>query len=174
MKAKRIIVILAVLVLGFSTFSFAEGIDYRVRQAHEQIERGIKSGALTRDEARRLENELNSVLDDEARMKADGRLNRYERERLEKELDRLERYIASLKSDDDRKDRDGRRDKHQQRWSICANEGEYCKFKGQKSIRYGAGERWNYQTARNGISCSNKVFGDPASGVHKACYIEED
>jgi cell division protein FtsB len=153
MKAKRIIVILAVLVLGFSTFSYAEGIDYRVRQAQEQIERGIKSGALTREEANRLKDELNNVL---------------------KELDRLERHISNLKSNDNRRDHDGRSENHQQRWIICAAEGEYCKFKGQKSIRYGAGDKWNYQTARNGISCSYKVFGDPAPGVHKACYVEAD
>jgi len=174
MKAKRIIVILAVLVLGCSTFSYAEGIDQRVRQANEQIERGINSGALTREEARRLKDELYSVRDDEARMKADGRLNRYERERLEKELDRLERHISRLKSDDDRRDHDGRSDNHRQRWIKCATEGGYCKFDGLKRIRYGAGESWNHKTASNGISCKNKVFGDPAPGVVKACYVEVD
>jgi seryl-tRNA synthetase len=167
MKAKRIIVIIAVLVLGFSTFSYAEEMDSRIRQAQEKIERGIQSGALTRDEANRLRKELNNVRDDEARIKA-------ERERLDKELDRLERHISNLKSNDGRKDHDGRSENHQQRWIICATEGEYCKFKGQKSIRYGAGDRWNYKTASNGISCNYKIFGDPAPGVHKACYFEAD
>ncbi|MEI6205687.1 MAG: hypothetical protein WCP20_02775 [Desulfuromonadales bacterium] len=112
MKIKCLIVLLAVFVLGFTTFSYAEGegIHQRVRQAHDQIERGVKSGSLTREEAHRLKNELNSVRDDEARMKADGRLSHGERARLEKELDRLERHISRAKSNDERRDSDDRRD----------------------------------------------------------------
>jgi septal ring factor EnvC (AmiA/AmiB activator) len=104
MKTRQLIVLLTVCVLGVTTFSYAEGqgIHERVRQAHEQIERGIRSGSLTREEAHRLRNELNSVRDDEARMKADGRLSHSERARLEKELDRLERHIFRAKTNDDR------------------------------------------------------------------------
>lgn len=65
----------------------------------------------------------------------------------------------------------GHEDGRQDRWVRCANEGGYCKFRGQKDIRYGAGDRWSHQSARNGISCSNSVFGDPAPGVGKACFI---
>ena len=67
----------------------------------------------------------------------------------------------------------GHNDGRQDRWVRCANEGGYCKFYGQKDIRYGAGDRWNYQSARNSISCSNNVFGDPAPGVGKACYYQD-
>ena len=79
--------------------------------------------------------------------------------------------------DDSRQDhgvRSGHDNRPQDRWVRCANEGGYCKFNGQRDIRYGAGDRWNYQSARNGISCSYKVFGDPAVGVVKACYYQED
>ena len=67
----------------------------------------------------------------------------------------------------------GRNDGHQYQWVHCANEGGFCRFNGQKDIRYGAGDRWNYQSARNSIACSNDVFGDPAVGVGKACYYQE-
>ena len=113
MKIKCLIVLLVAFVLGFTTFSYAQGrdqggrnahesqgiqgIDQRIRNAHEGIDRGIKSGALTREEANRLKSELNSVRKDEARMKADGRLTHQERQRLEKELNRLEKYISRLK-----------------------------------------------------------------------------
>jgi hypothetical protein len=108
MKKKGLIVLLVAFVIGFATFSYAQGrgqegvqnINQRLRSAHEGIERGIRSGALTREEARRLKDELDSVLREEARMKADGRLNRQERQRLDKELDRLERHISNLKRND--------------------------------------------------------------------------
>jgi hypothetical protein len=81
----------------------SEGIGQRIRHAQERIERGIDSGALTRDEARRLKRELNDLLDDEAQMRADGRLSQRERVRLEMELDRLEKHISRLKQNDNRR-----------------------------------------------------------------------
>ena len=125
MKTKCLIVLLAVFVLGFATFSYAQGrdqgdrkahesqgikgIDQRLRNAHAGIDRGIQSGALTREEANRLKGELNRVRDDEARMKADGRLTHQERQRLENELNRLEKHISQLKHNVNRRDKDQRR-----------------------------------------------------------------
>jgi hypothetical protein len=105
MKDKRLFVLFAILVLGFTTFCYAEGqgIHQRVMDAHDRIDRGIRSGSLTREEAHSLKNQLNSIRDDEARMKADGRLTYHERERLEKELDRLERHISRAKRNDNRR-----------------------------------------------------------------------
>jgi len=65
----------------------------------------------------------------------------------------------------------GHDDGRQARWVRCANEGEYCRFDGNRDIRYGADGRWSNKSARNGISCSNDVFGDPAPGTTKACFI---
>ena len=124
MKTKYLIVLLTVLFLSFTTLSYAQGrdrgrnanesqgiqgIDQRLRNAHEGVDRGIQSGALTREEANRLKSELNSVRNDEARMKADGRLTHQERQRLEKKLDRLEKRISQLKHNDNRRDTDHRR-----------------------------------------------------------------
>jgi hypothetical protein len=125
MKTKCVIVLVVAFVLGFTTFSYAQGrdqrgrhenesqgiqgINERVRDAHESIDRGIRSGALTKEEAHRLKSELNHVREDEARMRADGRLTHKERERLEKELERLEKHIYSLKHNDNRRDTDHRR-----------------------------------------------------------------
>jgi septal ring factor EnvC (AmiA/AmiB activator) len=125
MKTKYLIVLLAVLFLSFTTLCCAQGrdqrgrhenesqgiqgLDQRLRNAHDGVERGIRSGALTREEANRLKSELNSVRDDEARMKADGRLTHKETQRLEKELNRLEKHISQLKHNDNRRDTDHRR-----------------------------------------------------------------
>ena len=125
MKTKSLIVLLAAFVLGFATLSYAQGrdqggrnthesqgiqgIDQRIRNAHAGIDRGIETGALTREEAKRLKSQLNSVRDDEAKMKADGRLTYQERQRLEKELNRLEKHISQLKYNDNKRDKDHRR-----------------------------------------------------------------
>lgn len=103
MKVKRVLLVLAAFVLGFTTFSYADDIDRRVRHAVERIERGLDSGALTREEGHRLRRELHAIRDDEARMKADGRLSPRERDRLEKELDRLERHISRFKHNENRR-----------------------------------------------------------------------
>jgi len=123
MKTRYIIALLVAFVLGLTTFSYAQdhrgghgsgqegvqNIDHRINSAHEKIDRGIQSGALTREEAHRLKAELNAVRDDEARMRADGRLSRHERDRLEKELDRLERHISRLKNNDNTRELGHRR-----------------------------------------------------------------
>ena len=125
MKTRCSIVLLAVFVLGFATFSYAaerdhrggnanesqgiQGLDQRIRNANESIDRGIQYGALTREEAHRLKSELISVREKQTRMKADGRLTHNETRRLEMELERLEKHISQFKHNDNRKGNDHRR-----------------------------------------------------------------
>lgn len=104
MNVKRIVVLLALFVFGFATFAFADSIDQRVRHAHERIERGIQSGQLNRNEAHSLKRQFHQIREDEARMRADGRLSHHERERLHRELDHLERRISHLKHNENRRD----------------------------------------------------------------------
>lgn len=65
--------------------------------AQQRIEYGRRSGALTREEVYTLREELNRVQHHAARARADGYLDRWERERLSMELERLERRISHLK-----------------------------------------------------------------------------
>jgi hypothetical protein len=61
---------------------------------------------------------------------------------------------------------------HDSRWTRCATEGQYCRIEGAARVRYGADNRYEYRNVTNGILCSEKLFGDPAFGVHKTCeYI---
>ncbi|MCE1226087.1 MAG: hypothetical protein LWW87_06305 [Geobacteraceae bacterium] len=168
MQIIRIVMFVAASALCFSATSHASEIEQRVRRAYEQIDRGIQSGDITRDEARRLKGDFKKIRDDE--------------ERLNNELDRLERNIYRAKNNDNRKDdyrghddfRGPDRGHHQVRWERCAGEGENCRFRGTREIRYGAGDRWSYRSQTNSITCNNAVFGDPAPGTPKACYIKID
>ena len=56
--------------------------------------------------------------------------------------------------------------------AVCAQEGGFCQFRGEATVRYGAHGRYAIRHARNGIPCNNRVFGDPAPGVPKRCIIE--
>lgn len=58
-------------------------------------------------------------------------------------------------------------------WRRCAVENGYCKVPRPANVRYGIGERWIYQTVRDGIECSNQAFGyDPARGYQKICEMQ--
>jgi len=57
----------------------------------------------------------------------------------------------------------------------CANEGATCKIPAGKTatVKYGANTIFATKLAVTGsISCNNTTFGDPSSGVVKACYYE--
>jgi len=58
-------------------------------------------------------------------------------------------------------------------WAPCAAEGGRCNFVGKAAVRYGAGNSWAYGTAKDGITCTNATFGDPAEGTQKACYFQQ-
>ena len=69
--------------------------------------------------------------------------------------------------------RDERRDDRfdARTWVKCANEDGYCKVNGSEIVKYGAGNQWATRKVNGGVRCSPAAFGDPAVGVHKACYI---
>lgn len=57
-------------------------------------------------------------------------------------------------------------------WEACAREGGQCNFRGAAMLRYGAGGRYAYLEANDGIACRNDSFGgDPAPGVSKQCEV---
>jgi hypothetical protein len=57
-------------------------------------------------------------------------------------------------------------------WNQCAGENGTCNFSGTMSVAYGANGQYSYGTFSNGTDCNNSVFGDPASGYAKTCYVE--
>ncbi|WP_280192410.1 pilus assembly protein [Delftia sp. PS-11] len=53
----------------------------------------------------------------------------------------------------------------------CADENGTCTSNGTQEIWYGAQNSWKRAPLSGTTACSNGVFGDPLSGVVKACYL---
>ena len=111
MKKIAFSTIFAIIIFASMTACYAErgdwhgGIRARIEEDQQRIERGIEHGSLTRHEAMQLRRELGSILDKIDRMKQDGRLDGWERERINRDLDRLDRDIMREKHDDERRRR---------------------------------------------------------------------
>ncbi len=96
---KRILTAAVVTMLGLSSTILAAnaqfapyrgGSDGTRYQLQRRIDTGIRSGALTRGEARRLTDKLNRIGAMESNMQlTGGRLSRHERERINTDLARL-------------------------------------------------------------------------------------
>jgi hypothetical protein len=56
-------------------------------------------------------------------------------------------------------------------WTACANEGNVCKFGGQREVRYGTASKFVTKTFTGRVTCSNAMFGDPAPGFMKKCSV---
>ena len=56
-------------------------------------------------------------------------------------------------------------------WARCAGENETCSYSGVMTVAYGANGSYSYATLGGNTSCSNAVFGDPAGGTVKSCYL---
>lgn len=56
-------------------------------------------------------------------------------------------------------------------WVRCAYEGGYCRVPYPTVVRYGARGAYSEAEVGRGVSCSNRVFGDPIEGVHKTCWF---
>jgi len=78
--------------------SSAQAINQREHREQVRIHEGIRSGELTRAEARRLEAEQAKIRVDERFARQDG-LTAKERERLQRELERASRDIRKQKHD---------------------------------------------------------------------------
>jgi hypothetical protein len=72
-------------------------IDRREMNQERRIYQGVQSGQLSPREFRRLEYEQGRIRTTEARMRADGRLNPWERARLNRMENRSSRSIYRLK-----------------------------------------------------------------------------
>ena len=106
MKKVILAVICAVVLFGTIAVGYAARGEWRgeirtrIIEAKANIERGIEQGSLTKKEARGLHGELEKIIQRIDRMKDDG-LSRREREKITKNLDRLDRNIAREKRNDD-------------------------------------------------------------------------
>jgi hypothetical protein len=54
---------------------------------------------------------------------------------------------------------------------LCASEGSTCTFSGTKVVHYGAGNSFVSKVFTGSVFCDSSVFGDPAFGASKSCYV---
>lgn len=95
--------IFAAVALTLASASFAgnrtPGLDQREANQRARIHQGIRSGELTRPEARRLAAGQVHLRNAEARAKADGVVTAQERARLQHKADKQSRRIYRQKHD---------------------------------------------------------------------------
>lgn len=72
------------------------GIDNRQENIGQRIEQGVRSGRLTRPEARRLQRQERDIARTEASFKRDGEVTQKERQQLRNALARLNNDLAHL------------------------------------------------------------------------------
>ena len=78
-------------------------IDGRQAILHARVQRGLAHGALTRNEARRAMRELALIESRERAFESDGRLTRWERAELHRELDRAAWNLRYQLRDEERR-----------------------------------------------------------------------
>lgn len=102
MKKIVSVMLAVVFTLGLSLASFAQttpGVDRRERHQQRRIRQGVRSGELTRREARRLERQQAVTHAEEAAAKADGKVTKRERRHLQRRENRTSRHIYRQKHD---------------------------------------------------------------------------
>lgn len=56
-------------------------------------------------------------------------------------------------------------------WTYCSAEGRHCHFSGTRQVRFGTLARNVTRTATESVACSAELFGDPAAGLPKSCWV---
>jgi hypothetical protein len=93
---KLILLSVVVMLLGLSADTFAQG-----RHDRWRIRRGVRSGQLTRDEARELRSERRALRQERRDYRSDGTLSRSERREIRRDRRAYDRQIWRQRHDDD-------------------------------------------------------------------------
>lgn len=58
-------------------------------------------------------------------------------------------------------------------WTLCNQywEGGSCTFSGTRRVKFGTETQYTIKTFTGGTACTTSVFGDPAYGQHKKCWV---
>jgi len=98
----QILALTAALAVAGALPAAAQTLDQRQQHQEQRIDQGVRSGALTPHEARRLEVRRHRIAVQEHRMRErqGGRLTVAQRHRLNHELNHSSREIARLKHND--------------------------------------------------------------------------
>lgn len=83
---------------------FADTPQHQHRQDH-RLQQGVRTGEITRDEAKQLRQERRDIRQEEREYKSDGKLSREERKDLHQDLKDLSKDIYRDKHDGERRSR---------------------------------------------------------------------
>ena len=81
------------------------GANERQHRQDQRIKQGVRSGELTKDEAKNLREEQREIRQEERAYKADGKLTRDERKDLHQDLNNLSKDIYTEKHDNEKRPR---------------------------------------------------------------------
>ncbi len=116
------------LLLAGSTEAFAQGRNRGGRYNDRQrVRRGVRSGQITRNEAREIRERERQIRAERSGYRSDGILSRKERREIRSDEREQDRYIRSQRRDDDRRPR--------------YNNGRTDRRRGNGYYRRGAGSR---------------------------------
>ena len=76
-------------------------VNARQRAQHERTQQGVRSGELTRNEAKSLQQEEKSLREEERAYKSDGKLTSAERKDLHQDANQISKDIYREKHDDE-------------------------------------------------------------------------
>jgi hypothetical protein len=97
-KLSIMVCILMVAVMcAYADDTHELGVQKRIAKQQKRINDGVISGRLTAPEARVLQENLNQVKNKEKKLRADGKLNSNEKERLHMMLDKNSKMIMNKK-----------------------------------------------------------------------------
>lgn len=101
---KKKIMFAALFVLGFTMASSAQNapastVDKREANQKERIKEGVKSGELTKKEAKDLKKQQQHIKKAEAKANADGVVTDAEKAKLDRKQDKASKKIAKQKHD---------------------------------------------------------------------------
>jgi hypothetical protein len=105
---KKLLLVFAIaLLLGFSTDTFAQSYYSRRgrvndRQDRQRIRRAIRSGQITRDEARQLRERQRQIRAERRGFRSDGTITRDERRQIRRAEREHDRLIRRARRNDDR------------------------------------------------------------------------
>lgn len=81
----------------------APGVTHRQHHQKARIQEGVRSGELTKDEAKSLRAQQRAIRAEKREFKADGQLTRSERRELHRDQNEASRDIYREKHDDDKR-----------------------------------------------------------------------
>ncbi|HLL14877.1 MAG TPA: hypothetical protein VK388_07430 [Pyrinomonadaceae bacterium] len=123
MKKILLLSVMALLIGGAANEASAQR-----RSDRERIQRGIRSGRITRDEARQIRERREQIRNERRTYRADGIITREERREIRRDRREQDRYIRSQRRDDDRRPRWNNDDDDRRR-----GDGYYRRGRGSRS-----------------------------------------